>query len=233
MLAAWTMSRKDIYHNANRCTRCSLPPRWCICEQQKQVPCALKVDVLMHEREAERPTSTGHLIQKVITGANLHVWRPGHPTDYSTIRRPERELWILHPNGEEMPAVSDVNAMQILLIDGSWKQATAMMKTLPGLGRRVRLPLLGLAGKSRFWLRNQLCEGQFSTAEALLYFMRAQGMQAEYEQFRLQFELHVYAMLCARGEKTEAAEYLLESPIATAMPELVAKLNHCRKDYFY
>ncbi len=225
------MTRDDPLHNAHRCPRCSLPPRWCICEEQRPLSCALKVDVLMHDREAERPTSTGHLIQKVITDSQVHVWKAGHALDPGSLRRPERELWILHPNGEDLPSMlPPPHQVQVLLIDGSWKQATAMMKTVFGWGRRVRLPV---NSASRYWLRNQPASGCLSTAEALLLLMKQFGLEENYAQFRLQFELHVYAVLCARGEKTEAAEYLRDSPIATAMPALVAKLNHCRKDYFH
>ena len=225
------MSRQDIYHNANRCPQCSLPPRWCICEEQRAVPCALKVDVLIHDREAERPTSTGHLIKRVIPGAQHHVWRAGHATNPDPIRVANRELWILHPNGEDMPAIIPCpSQIQVLLVDGSWKQATAMMKTVQGWGRRVRLPL---GSTSRYWLRNQKEAGQLSTAEALLHLMKALSMLDAHAAFNLQFELHVYATLCARGEKLDATEYLQNSPIATSFPTLVAKLNHCRKDYYY
>jgi len=194
------------------------------------VDCGLKVDVLMHEREAFRPTSTGHLIRRVIEGAQTHVWEAGKPFAAGGLRAPEHELWILHPNGEELPAGPAPESLQVVLVDGSWKQATAMMKTLSGWGRRVRLPI---TGQSRYWLRNQLGPEQFSTAEALLFLLKALGREEAHERFRLQFELHVYAMLCARGEKTEAAEYLQQSPVAAAMPALVAKLNHCRKDHYY
>lgn len=228
------MSRADEEHNAHRCPRCTLPTRWCICEAQQPLTSELAIDVLIHEREMERPTSTGHLIQRVFPATRHFVWKGRQPVDPAQVRLPGRELWILHPNGEEMPEPPPPSQVQVLLVDGSWKQSTAMMKTLHKLeGRRVRLPVAQLGGGTRFWLRNQQAEGYFSTAEALLHLMQLLGMHDTQAAFRLQFELHVYAVLCARGAKLGAAEYLSESPIAAAFPELVARLNHCRKDYYY
>jgi hypothetical protein len=40
----------------------------------------------------------------------------------------------------------------------------------------------------------------------------------------VQFELHVYAGLCSRGNKPEAAEYLATSPLRDVFPELLRKL---------
>mgnify|MGYP003345120627 CR=1 FL=1 len=51
------------------------------------------------------------------------------------------------------------------------------------------------------------------------------GFEAEQEQLRLQFELHVYAGLRARGEKAAAERFLADSPVRAAFPKLLAKLN--------
>jgi hypothetical protein len=42
---------------------------------------------------------------------------------------------------------------------------------------------------------------------------------------RLQFELHVYANLRARGRKEAAAKFLAGSPVAAALPDLIEQLN--------
>jgi DTW domain-containing protein YfiP len=221
------MSRSVILNDTRRCERCRLPPRWCICEGLCEIDSELKVDVLIHDREALKPTSTGHMIKRVMKDAGLHRYLPGRPLDKEAILVPGRELWILHPNGEELPPAKPASQVQVLLLDGSWKQATDMAKAVAGWGRKVRLPM---TGESRYWLRNQQGPGQFSTAEALLFLMKALGMTGTWEAFRLQFELQVYSGLCVRGAKADAQEFIKDSPLADAMPALVAKLSHCRKD---
>ena len=90
------------------------------------------------------------------------------------------------------------------------------------MGRRVRLPM---TGESRYWLRAQQEGGRFSTVEALLFLLRSFGLTAAHEALRLQFELHVYASLRARGRKEVAEEYLRESPVRAAFPDLPTLLN--------
>ena len=176
----------------------------------------------MHYCEIHRPSSTGQLINRLILDSRRFVAGGGRPIDRAHIRRPGRDLWILHPHGELPPAGATPETTQVLLIDGSWKQASDLLRPLVGWGRTVRLPL---SGTSRFQLRTQQGDNQFSTIEALLFLLASFGLTDAHAQLSLQFELHVYASLLARGKRTEARQYLLDSPVRTAFPALVAKLD--------
>jgi hypothetical protein len=61
--------------------------------------------------------------------------------------------------------------------------------------------------------------------EALLFVLAALGLKAEHDALRLQLELHVFAGLSTRGNKTLIADYLAESPLTAAMPELLRRLQ--------
>ena len=139
--------------------------------------------------------------------------------------RPGRELWILHPLGEPLPVTAVPENLQVLLLDGSWRQAQDMLRVVEPWGRRVSLPM---TGASRYWLRAQQGAGQFSTVEALLFLLAALGLKEAHTQLRLQFELHVYAGLRARGHKSAAADFLVNSPVREAFPELLAQLAEKR-----
>jgi len=265
------MGRSVVTRNSPRCKRCQLPPRWCICGGFRAVDCPLKVDVLMHHMEAFRPSSTGHLIRRVIPTAGLHLYRRERPLDPTSILQRGKSLWILHPLGEPLPDyesnssdVSDIGSgrkvervvpnalvgtgqlagsnnalgttrstprpadLQVLLLDGTWRQAGEMMRAVEPWGRKVALPM---TGASRYWLRTQAGEGKFCTIEALLFLLAALGLAREHTELRLQFELHVYAGLCSRGAKAKAAEYLAESPLRTALPGLIHELvRHRARD---
>jgi len=212
---------RSILKQSERCERCHLPPRWCVCEGVRAVDCAVKVDVLMHHMEVWRPSSTGHLIHRAVANASRHVYRRECPPEPAAIMQPGRTLWILHPLGEPLPAAKPPAGLQVLLLDGTWRQSGDMMRSVESWGRKVSLPM---TGESRYWLRSQAGEGKFSTAEALLFLLAALGLQTEHDELRLQFELHVYAHLRARGGKEDAALFLASSPLREAMPELLAKL---------
>jgi DTW domain-containing protein YfiP len=216
------MARSVVFRKSVRCERCQLPLRWCVCDAHRAVASPLRVDVLMHHMEAWRPSSTGHLIRRIMPASGLHLFRRERAPDRAAVLQPGRTLWILHPLGEPLPAGEPVERLQVLLLDGSWRQAADMARVVEPWGRKVRLPM---TGESRYWLRAQQNGGKFSTAEALLFLLAALGRHDEHEQLRLQFELHVYAGLRARGLKERAEKYLATSPVRERLPDLLRKFD--------
>ena len=176
----------------------------------------------MHFMESYRPSSTGHLIGRIVRGARLHAFRKEAPPPRETVAAPGRELWILHPQGDEPPAHADPAGVQLLLLDGTWVQATEMVKQVGPWGRRVRLPM---TGESRYWLRRQAGEGRFCTMEALLFVLAALGLSDAHENLRAQFELHVFAALCSRGHKAQSQDYLANSPARERFADVIAQLQ--------
>ena len=225
------MPRSVVRAGAARCPSCRLPPRWCICDAIPPVACGMPVHVLIHRQEQEKPSSTGRLIARVVEGATCHIYerlnRSIAPVSLSPhALADDRELWILHPHGE--PLVSCAARLsdqprppQVLLIDGTWRQAGEMLRSVDGMGRCVRLPEPGL---SRYWLREYDAPAHVSTAEALVEIFRIVGDVAAESRLRLHFELHVYATLLARGRREMAERYLGESPLRTELPECVDRL---------
>jgi DTW domain-containing protein len=199
-----------------------MPPRWCVCAGFRAVKTPLAVDVLMDHVEQWRPSSTGMLIKRVIPTSRQHPFRRGVALDPAAIRVPGRELWILHPRGDPMPRDAQPEHVQVLLLDGAWRETAIMLRKVDGWGRNVSLPM---TGESRYWLRAQSEPGRFSTIEALTFILGALGLREAEVQLRLQFELHVYAGLLARGKMTEADRYLEASPVRTLLPDLAARLR--------
>lgn len=182
-----------------------------------------------------KPSSTGALITRSVTGAAGHVYQratrvskargfPAHAVD------PGGPLWILHPGGEPLPAPADAPdavggpPRSVVLLDGTWRQAGEMLRSVDGLGRRVRLPDES-AEPSRYWLREQPSPRQLSTAEALMGVLHGVGDHAAARLLRLHFELHVYATLRARGRREMAERFLGHSPLLGDAPECLDRLH--------
>ncbi len=199
-----------------------MTPRWCICGGLVPISTALQIDVMFHRGELWKPSSTGDLITRAFPTARRHVYDPRVGFAPETVPVPGRELWILHPAGDPVPEQVQPEALQVLLLDGSWRQSGDMIRAMEGRGHRVRLPMEGV---SRYRLRTQAEPGKFSTVEALLFLLRALGLESEAAALQIQFELHVYAGLLTRGKVVEAMAYLAESPIRTACPEVVERLQ--------
>jgi DTW domain-containing protein YfiP len=214
--------RSVVLKTSVRCPRCLLPLRWCICSAQRDVVVPLAVDVVMHHRERNRPSSTGHLVNRVIPASRQHLWRRERHLSAAELQLPERELWILHPQGAAVPLDVPPARVQVVLLDGSWRETTAMAQEVRGWGRLVSLPM---TGSSRFLLRAQSEAGRFSTIEALLFLFDAFGLVSARDALALQFDLHVYANLRARGHKAAAEAFLADSPIRHEFAPLIAELN--------
>jgi len=221
------VSRESLFTNPRRCERCRLSQRWCVCPAHQAIECPLAIDVLIHYREFMRPTSTGRLINRVIPASRQHLFRRETPASPETIMLPGKTLWILHPRGEPVPESPAFEGIQVLLLDASWPEAGRMSKVVAPWGRLIRLPE---GGASRYWLRGQELAGKYSTVESLLFLLNALGLKNEETQLRMQFELHVYAGLRARGDKAAALEYLESSPIREAFPELLREFERRRPD---
>ena len=216
------MARSVVLQTTKRCDRCRFTPRWCICPAYEAITAPLQVDVLIHHREYHRPTSTGRLINRLMPESRQHLFRADGVVSREAIVAPARELWILHPRGEPVPADANPAALQVLLLDGSWREATRMAQSVTGWGRLVRLPE---AGVSRNQLRQQETAGNYSTVESLIFLLAALGLTEAEAKLRRQFELHVYAGLRTRGAKVQAAEFLAESALLRNFPELIAQLE--------
>ena len=178
----------------------------------------LRLHVLIHRHEHAKPSSTGKLVARAVKAAVCHVYQrqtrshaaAGLPDD---IDDRDREIWILHPHGEPLPATADGQPRpRVVLLDGTWRQAGEMLRACEGVGRRVRLPD-SVAASSRYWLRDQPAPGHLSTAEAAMGVFTATGDAEAERLLRLHFELHVYATLLARGCREMAQRYLGDSPL--------------------
>lgn len=181
----------------------------------------MQVDVIMDRLEQYRPTSTGMLIQRAVPASRQHLFERQTRLDRAAICAPDREVWILHTRGEPMPADASPERVQVLLLDGSWQAVQVMLPHIDGWGRRVRLPA---PAPSRYWLRDAQIPGRLSTVEALIALLETFGQHEPAAGLRLQFELHVFAGLLARGKRAEAIRFLEGSPVRIALPELAEKL---------
>lgn len=229
------MGRSVVLAGAARCPRCCLQPRWCTCVALPPVETCLGVHVLIHRHEQQKPSSTGKLVVRAVAGSRSHIYQranrffpaSGWPGD--AVPRNE-DLWILHPAGDPLPVepwltVPDHEPRQnILLLDGTWRQAGEMLRSLDGLGRCVRLPDAH-DERSRYWLRDQPGPVQLSTAEALMGVFKAAGEHEAARRLRLHFELHVYATLRSRGKRDMAERYLGHSPLLREAPAAVDALH--------
>ncbi len=220
------MGRSVVTRGTDRCEACQFAHRWCTCAGLRTLECPLQVDLLIHRREDFRPTSTSRLISRVMPAARRHLFSSDLPLDRERVVRPDRTLWILHPDGELPAANANPDVLQLLLLDGSWREAARMRRAVESWGRLIRIPP---GAPSRFELRSQHNSDRYSTVETLLRVMGALNLPGAAKCLQTQFELHVYAGLRSRGALAEAARFLEESPLERELPEVLRALQERRR----
>ena len=108
------MARSVILNQTVRCEHCHFMPRWCICAGHESVELPLQVDVLMHKNEQRRPTSTGKLINRVVSSSRNHSFETESPPTKESIVIPSR-YWLRKKQGEE--SYSTIEALLFLLTE--------------------------------------------------------------------------------------------------------------------
>jgi DTW domain-containing protein len=216
-MARAVCSRKSV-----RCEGCSLPARWCICEALPRISLPPALTVLMHSIEARKPSSTGHLLRRLIPETRLEVVDLVGPPLPEEVEPEGRESWILHPIGDPAPQVSDPGLVRLVLLDGTWAQASAMIRRRTVRGRLIRIPT---PEHSRFWLREQAGPGRVSTLEAVTASLRHLGLNEAAETLDDALEVHVLAGLLTRGFKQKAAEFRATSTRLHRFPGLLQRLQ--------
>jgi DTW domain-containing protein YfiP len=133
---------------SERCHKCRLHTRLCICSAISRLDLATRLVLVMHRREWSKPTATGPLALAVLANSELRIQGDQErPLDFRDLDCGKRRTLLLYP-GDEVPVLSrsfladDSRPVNLVVPDGSWRQAARMGRRLPGLGHAamVRLP---------------------------------------------------------------------------------------------
>ncbi len=128
-----------------RCPRCKLQPARCICADLPRLTSPVSVVVVQHWKEARKPTSTGHLLGSVLT--NCRIERYGdqdYAFDATAVEGPD--TYLVFPPRDPPDALPTHAPQKIVLLDGTWSQASRMANRVPGV---VGLPRLSFADEAR------------------------------------------------------------------------------------
>jgi len=120
-----------------RCQACRLHEIDCACALLPRLRSDTTVVLYVHSHELYRPSNTGWLVARVLSGARLVVHGSGERSGWH--EDPASPAMVLHPDGREL---TDADRGRLLVPDGSWSQARRMLHRLPALrgGELVRLP---------------------------------------------------------------------------------------------
>jgi DTW domain-containing protein YfiP len=176
----------------------------CICAEIHRIALDTRLILVMHHREEKKPTATGPLALELLVNSELRIHgRLETPLDLSDLVVPDRRTLLLYP-GEDAQILSpgflerDPRPVNLIVPDGSWRQAARMGKRLPGLRsiERVRLPE---GPPTRWGVRREFHAHCLSTFEAIartLGILESPAVQRSMEEL---FDLMVERTFQANG----------------------------------
>ena len=163
---------------SERCAGCRLSPSHCICALRPDVPTRAGVCLLMADIEALKPSNTGWLIADVVQDTFAFGWARTvvDPALLAVLNDPQWQPLVVFPGEfvqeervvQEVPVQAGDAAKAkrplFILLDGTWPEASKMLRKSPYLDR---FPVLNLAPEqiSRYKLRRSKREDHFCTAE--------------------------------------------------------------------
>ena len=178
-------------------------PGLCICALIPRLVTRTQLVVLVHYREARKPTNTGGLAARCLVDSRVAII--GERDRPVTVEVPQRAL-LLYPSDDAVPiasAIADAPAERWTLVvpDGNWRQAAKMAKRVPGLAA-ARHVTLDDPRASEYRLRAEPKQGGLATLEAIARALRVlegdAGERAEAAMLEL-FRVMVSRTLWSRG----------------------------------
>ncbi|HTA91130.1 MAG TPA: tRNA-uridine aminocarboxypropyltransferase [Polyangiaceae bacterium] len=178
------------------CWRCRRPARVCYCAAVRPIATRSPVVILQHPRESDVPINTARIAALCLSSATLHVG-----LDFAT----DRPLQVALSNADAPPVLlfpapdaKDLarepppGPVTLVVIDGTWWQASKLFKLNPFLWALPRYSLAP-AKESRYRIRREPAAHCLSTIEALAAALgvlegRADGLPELLEPFEAMVE---------------------------------------------
>ena len=144
----------------------------CICEEIERLDLATRVTVLMHRRERSKTTATAHLASLALTNFKLYLrGDPEVSVPVEALLDPAWRPLLLFPadNARVLNRVllkEDPRPIQLIVPDGSWRQAFKVTTRMPEIAHVQRV-LLPPGPPSRYKLRREPKQDGLATYEAI------------------------------------------------------------------
>jgi DTW domain-containing protein YfiP len=179
----------------SRCSRCALPEPSCLCAEVTPFDAGLDVEIIRHVFEEPKTTNTARIAALALTRCRLHRYGAQHARfDPACIDWSGAAL--LFPGGTDTPG----EVRTLVVLDGSWLQASGMFRRLGALRGVPRVSLTPpVETPSR--LRDAHDPHRLGTLEALVGGLHTLGRHDAADRLDAVRRLHVARILATRGRR--------------------------------
>ncbi|MFT5235068.1 MAG: DTW domain-containing protein YfiP [Shewanella sp.] len=155
----------------------------------------MKVILLTHEREVDRPTNTGILALNVFPEwCSRVIWSRVNPNEQILALLASEQAGVLFPKSEKeldsevgLPLKTELDGaakyldkppLTIIILDATWQEARKMLRQSPYLKAANKYALTQRA-QSQFTLRRNQVQGGLCTLECIIEMCHLTGMNTE------------------------------------------------------
>ena len=200
--------------SALRCLRCRLHVAACVCEHIVPLELETRVVLIMHYKELPKTTATGPMALAALDNSELHVHgRRDQLVELDHLHDEQRRVLVLFPQEgactlSEAFRNEDPRRVTLVVPDGSWRQASRIVKRIEAVARAqpVTLP----PGPTTRWgVRRETHPSGLATFEAIaraLGYLESQAVRLELEGL---FERMVTATYQNRGHDRDTPGWLV------------------------
>ncbi len=155
-------------YNKARCTDCKMQATLCICALVPRLQTRTRLTLLVHYREARKPTNTGQLAARCLERSAVEI--VGQKDQL--IERPrigDEVPLLMFPADDAVSIEAFAKGSQPIALfvpDGNWRQASKMRRRGPGLGD-MQCVTLPDTGPTAYRLRAEPRAGGLATLEAI------------------------------------------------------------------
>ena len=162
---------------------CALRGNTCVCTQMKTIRSPIQLTIVRHRKEVNRGSNSARILASSIEGTNVidHGSRYSGPTILAKERLNNAVLlfpMFYDPDPKYPPLewTGQFTPRNLIVLDGSWKQTSRMLKKIEGLTALPRIPVKPLIPPLPR-IRQPYFEGGMCTMEAsisaLQYFLQS------------------------------------------------------------
>lgn len=203
---------------SERCAGCRLAPSHCICALRPDLLTRSGVCLIMADIEALKPSNTGWLIADVVRDTFAFGWArtSADAALLALLADPQWQPVVVFPgefveeqrvvHGVPEPSVDAASKRPLfILLDGTWPEASKMLRKSPYLDR---FPVLSLRSEqlSRYKLRRSKRDDHFCTAEVAALCLALAGDAYAAQTLEAYLDVFTHHYLRAKHQKPADSE---------------------------
>ncbi|HTM08230.1 MAG TPA: tRNA-uridine aminocarboxypropyltransferase [Verrucomicrobiae bacterium] len=186
------------------CPICYMNRIFCICDAIPMLTLKTRVCLVVHTNELKKSSNTGRLALRALTNSEMRVrGELGETLDLSDLLSERYRTFLFYPSKDAVELSGDLlrqdaRPIQLIVPDGSWRQAGKMLYRHPELKDVPRVKL-DAANAPKYYLRAQHRPEGMATLQAIAHALGAiEGTAVETALMKL-YDAKIERTLTAKG----------------------------------